>query len=211
MFFSAEILQWLVLVASLSTDAFAASLSCGGGGIAIPPRSVAVISGVCSGMLALSMLAGQAVSGLIPTRTAQLLCFWLLLGIGVMRLFDNYLKTYIRRNRRLRLHFSAFDLNFILTVYADADQADVDRSKVLSPREAGVLAAALSLDGLAVGFGAAFSGVGPWGPCLVSLCLTALAVHTGQDLGRRLRGVLPFDLSSLSAVLLIALAFLRLG
>ena len=46
-----------------------------------------------------------------------------------------------------------FDLNFVLTVYADAEKADADQSKTLSAGEALTLALALSVDGFAAGFG----------------------------------------------------------
>ncbi|MDA6840406.1 manganese efflux pump, partial [Escherichia coli] len=77
-------------------------------------------------------------------------------------------------------------LNFILTVYADPEQADQDRSRLLSPAEAFSLAVALSLDGLAVGFGAALGSVGVWQSLLFSLFIGAGAVRLGAFLGNRL-------------------------
>lgn len=205
-----SVFENILLVVSLSTDAFAACFSYGADNIKIPRGPLFVISGICSGMLGVSLLAGSVVSVFLPAGLTRWLCFVLLLCIGIFRLFDNLLKGYIRRHNRLRLRFSAFDLNFILTVYADAESADADGSKSISLKEAAALAAALSLDGLAVGFGAAVSGGNIFMPMLLSLVFTLVAVKGGCALGAQLRRALPFDLSYLSALLLVALAFLRL-
>lgn len=75
---------------------------------------------------------------------------------GLIKLFDSSIKSFIRKHKGIRkqLRFSMFSLNFILNIYADPEDADTDSSRDLSPREAVSLAIALSLDGLAVGFGA---------------------------------------------------------
>lgn len=207
--FLLHVLESILLVASLSTDAFAASIAYGAGKIRVPAGSVLVISAVCSAMLGASLLAGSFVSRFLPPGVTRWLCFGLLLAIGLLRLCDNFLKNQIRRRRRVDLHFSASQLHFVLTIYADAKAADLDGSQHLSVREAAALAVALSLDGLTVGFGAAVAGTGIWTPILASLLLTALAVKGGCALGARLSR-LPFDLSYLSGLLLIVLAVLRL-
>lgn len=75
---------------------------------------------------------------------------------GLIKLFDSSIKSFIRKHKGIRkqLKFSMFSLNFNLNIYADPEDADTDSSRDLSPREAVSLAIALSLDGLAVGFGA---------------------------------------------------------
>ena len=205
-----HILESIVLVSSLSTDAFAASLAYGANKIRIPAASAAAISLICSGMLTVSMLAGNFLTGFIPKYFTRWLCFFILLALGLTRLFDNCIKSYIRKHNRIRLNFAANDLQFILTVYADAERADADNSKVLSVKEASALAVALSFDGLAVGMGAAVSGVGFLLPAVISLLLTFLAVEAGWGIGRRLPKLIPFDLSYLSAILLILLALSRI-
>lgn len=101
-------------------------------------------------------------------------------------------------------------LNFILHVYADPPAADIDASCTLSVREAFTLALALSIDGLAVGFGTALSSISMMPVMLLSLSLGLLAVKSGAMLGNHLSRALPFDLSWVSGALLIFLAFLRL-
>lgn len=204
------LLHSIMFAISLSTDAFAASTAYGAGGIRIPWRSATVISVVCSAMLAGSLAIGSSLQGLLPSGSVRFICFILLCGIGVMRLFDSVLKEYIRRHQKLDMQFATNHLHFMLIVYADNENADVDHSKELSPREAATLAVALSLDGLAVGIGAALTGIGVMIPTLVSLLLTAAAIPLGCMLGKHMKHLLPFDLSIVSAVLLIVIAVVRL-
>ncbi|MFR7949564.1 MAG: manganese efflux pump [Acutalibacteraceae bacterium] len=103
-----------------------------------------------------------------------------------------------------------FSLKFILDVYADPEKADRDGSRVLSPAEAASLAVALSLDGLAVGFGAALMQVNVLIVMLFSLAVGMLAVRLGGKIGNRAAQKLSFDLSWFSGALLIVLAILKL-
>lgn len=200
-----------LLALSLSTDAFSASLAYGAEGIRIPPLSAAVLSGVCSGILFLAMALGRLAGAALPEAPVRWISFALLLAIGLARLFENGIKAYIRRhNNRLCVNFAANGLCLILTVYADAASADTDRSQVLSPREAAVLAAALSLDGVAAGVGAAASGMDVLLPTAVSFVMTAAVVAAGSRLGRLFAGHVRLDLSVFSATLLVLLAFSRL-
>lgn len=200
----------IVFVVSLSTDAFAASTAYGAGGIRIPWRSAVVISLICSGMLAAAITVGSLLQEFIPSDLVRWVCFFLLFSIGFSRLFDSALKEYIRRHENVHVKFVASNLNFILTIYADSEIADADHSKDLSSKEAAALALALSLDGLVVGIGAALTGIGVITPTVVSLLLTMSAILLGRLLGKRLKSVLPFDLSIISALLLILIAIIRL-
>lgn len=132
--------------------------------------------------------------------------------LGVAKLCDSAIKTLIRRHKRMhrQVSFSVFSLKFILDVYADPEKADRDGSRVLSPAEAASLAVALSLDGLAVGFGAALMQVNVLIVMLFSLAVGMLAVRLGGKIGNRAAQKLSFDLSWFSGALLIVLAILKL-
>ncbi len=198
----------LALVLALSLDAFAASFAYGADRVRIPPASLAVISGVCSGVLGLSLLLGSGAAPWLPAGIPSLIGFLLLLIIGCVRLFDSSIKALIR-SRRLTEKRIQFHLCVILDIYACPQNADRDQSRVLSPGEAASLAMALSLDGLAAGFGAGLSQVDWLLPVLFSLIVGAAAVRLGDLAGQRLAKRIPFDLSWLSGFLLILLALLK--
>lgn len=204
------LMESIILVISLSTDAFAAGLAYGASKIKIPNLSSAIISLICSGMLLVSMFAGGIINQFIPPEITHSICFFILFAMGLTKLFDNCIKSYIRKHNSININFATSDLKFVLTVYADVEYADSDNSKILSVKEAAALAAALSLDSLAVGIGAAISGINYILPAIISLILTFIAVKLGCGLGKRLPKLFPFDMSNVSAILLIILAITRL-
>lgn len=207
-----SLVDTLLLVLAVSTDAFVASFAYGTGQIRIPPLSVAVISVICTLTLAVSLLAGCLVRPLIPAGLTRYASSLILCVMGTAKLFDSSIKAYIRKKKHLEkeLHFSLSKVNFILNIYADPPEADKNRSQVLSPLEAASLAAALSIDGLAVGFGASLSFGNPTEILLLSLLCSALAVMVGRFLGERLMTRWSKDLSWIGGALLLLLAILKL-
>jgi putative sporulation protein YtaF len=132
--------------------------------------------------------------------------------LGIIKFFDGCIKTLITKHKldKRQVTFKLHDIRFILQVYADNTQADIDHSKELSPVEAASLAIALSFDGLAVGFGAGLSNINPLEVIILSIVLGAIAVLTGSFIGNRLSEKINLDLSWASGVLLILLAFMKL-
>ena len=206
------ILEPLVLVTALSVDAFVASFAYGTNQIKIPFRSVAVISGICSAILGVSLFLGSLVRPFMPEHLAGVLCFSILFLLGIAKLCDSAIKSLIRRSQGIhkKISFSAMHLRFILDVYANPENAECDCSKSLSAVEAAPLAIALSLDGLAVGFGAALSEAAPLRAVLFSLVANVIAVCAGSLTGNKVAEKIPLDLSWVSGLLLIVLAFLKL-
>lgn len=223
-----ELLQAGLLALSLSLDALAACLAFGAQGIRVPGGSMLVLSFGCSGLLAVSLAAGSGVSSWVPPQAAAGLSFLVLGGMGLVRLCDSAIKRLIRTrwgSEPRKLDFSLLHLRFLLLVYADSTQADANGSQNLSPREAASLAVALSLDGLAAGFGAGVGHGGTpqaqmafWAAAVVlSLGCNLAAVWGGCRLGRALaRGLSrrargwEGDLSWLSGVVLVLLGAAKL-
>ena len=210
MFF--PMIEALIIALALSLDAFVAAFAYGSRGIRIPPRSIHTINFICTGMVGLAFFSGAILRHHIPEGLAPALSFGILFSLGMIKLLDHSIKSAIRkfsvRGREIRL--SLRGIHLILTLYADPEQADLDGSKILSPAEAATLALALSLDGLAVGLGAALGSVSVW-LVLATVWLTGLAaLFAGTSLGNKAAKRLRFDLSWLSGVLLILLAFSNL-
>ena len=179
-----------LLVIALSVDSFVASFSYGANHIRMPFRSVACISGICSGSLGLSLLA----------------------GLGIVKIFDSSLKALIRRHRDLhrQWQFSAFHFRVILNIYANPEQADQDRSGALSVGEATALAVALSLDSLTVGVGAGLDQTPVFAAVLLSFVLGLAAILLGRWLGDKLMRGLQIEVSWISGLMLLVLAGLKL-
>lgn len=207
-----HIIEALILSSALSLDAFIASFAYGSNRIRIPFCSIQIINLVCSAILGAALLAGSIVRQFLPETVTTIICFSLLFILGMMNLLDSFTKMIIRKNCDLsrKIKFSMFNFKFILNVYADPEKADVDASKSISPVEAASLAVALSLDGFAVGFGAALGNVNVWAVILCSLVTDVVAIVLGRALGERMARKMRFNLSWLSGAVLIVLAFMKL-
>jgi len=196
------------LALTLSLDAFAAAFAYGCKRIRIPLGSGAIIAGVCTGVTAASFLVGQLVAPFFSERAAEWVAFGILFVIGCAKLLDSVSKALIRRYARIdkEVAVSLFNFKFMLRVYADPEAADADVSHTISAREAVVLAVSLSLDGFAVGLGAALMGL-PVG-WVVVFCLIAngLALELGSQLGQWAAQRVRMNISWLAGMLLIALA-----
>ena len=205
-------LEALILVIALSIDAFVASFAYGTNKIRIPFLSTIIISAICSGILALSLIIGSVLSDFINANITIAIGFVIMFLLGIIKLFDSSIKTLIRKNKNFKKEykFTLFSLNFILNVYADPEKADMDRSRLLSPVEAVSLAIALSLDGAIAGFGAGLLSGSIIQTVLFSFVIGACFIIAGYRLGNHISKKLSFDMSWISGILLILLAFLKL-
>ncbi|MCI9364598.1 MAG: sporulation membrane protein YtaF [Oscillospiraceae bacterium] len=207
-----QFLEALWLVTALSLDAFLASITYGTDNIKISPVCIGLINGICSALLGVSLLAGVLFRTFIPPVAASWISFTVLAGLGCVKLFDGSIKACLKKHHHLHREFafSAFHLRFILGVYADPLEADADHSRTLSPAEAVTLAASLSLDGLAAGFGAALAEIS-WAIVLpLSFFAGMAAVSAGCALGRRLAEKSPVDFPWLGGLLMIGLALTKI-
>ncbi len=198
----------LILAATLSIDSFAVAFSYGSSRIRIPFRSAFVLNGICCAILGISLFFGTLLKPFMPPAAGAVICFAILFLIGLAKLLDNITKTLIRHHFNLtkRIQFSLFNFGFILDIYANPETADADSSKSISPAESCSLAVALSLDGMAVGLGAALGNIHIPMLLFSSFFLNGAAILSGVWLGEHLARKMRFDLSWVSGAILIALA-----
>jgi len=205
------VLQALVLVIAVGIDAFACSFGYGASKITIPFKSVVIINVVCSALLAAGLFLGTSIGHFVPQGVGEWIAFAILFVLGVFKLFDSTIKKAIRKCKEgagTDSKFSLLNLGFVLKIYADPEEADIDGSKELSPKEAAPLAVALGLDGLSVGFGvgigaalaSAFLIVG------LSLVIGVILVMLGCLFGNKIASRTSLDLSWLSGAILITIA-----
>ena len=205
-------MQIVLLIVALSIDVFIASAACGTENITIERKSALCISLVCSGVLFLSLTAGSVLSGMIRKEYTDILCFAGLLLVGLEKLAEYGIKTYIKKHKflckRVKITFS--QLNFILSIYNNPVMAGKDHSSAMSVAESVFFALAMSLDGLFGGLGAAFLGIHVWATTLCNFLLGYAAVRAGSAAGRAAALKKDIDLSWLGGVLFIILAFSRI-
>ena len=206
------VLEAATIASALSMDAFVASFAYGSNEIKIPFKSVIIINLVCSVIISISLGLGSLISMLIPDGVQKAVCFLILFLLGLVKLLDSITKSIIKKYGSLggNLKFSLFNFRFVLNVYADPEKVDVDHSKTINGMEAVSLAIALSLDGAAVGFGAAMGQVNGFAIVIASLITNQIAVMLGDFLGNKVAKRLKFNISWISGALLMLMAFLKL-
>lgn len=202
----------IMLITALCLDAFTTSFAYGINQTKIPISSMVVISSICTAALVLSSGLGTVAKQIIPITITGIICFAILFVIGTIKSFECFLKGYISKHQdnTNQIKVKLFDVNFVLSVYAENMKADRDNSKVLSSKEAIYLACALSLDGLAAGFGCGLTDINYIQLILLSFISNVLAVSLGYVVGKYVTKFTSLDFSWLGGLILIVLAFTKL-
>ena len=204
--------QAILFCLALCTDTFVAGMAYGADGVDIDGKKTALMSAVSTACLGAALGFGTLLRTLVPEGTARLVAFVSLFLLGCIRLSDSLIKNYINRRCGVRkdIHFSFSRLRFILSIYGNPAEADADRNRVLSMKEAVFFGLAMSIDSLTAGTFAAFLHL-PAGFTLAVCFLFGLAALAGgQCLGRRLASRSRRDFSWAGGLLFLALAFGRL-
>ena len=202
----------ILLVTALSMDAFIASFAYGTSNIKIPFKSAIIINVVCSAILGVALFTGSIISNFIPSIFTTSICFTMLLMLGLAKLFNSTLKALIGPNGTLsrNYQFELSDFRFFLKVCIDNTAADADHSIELSPKESLSLAIALSLDGLAAGFGTGLVSSNFAEIIIFSLIVNMIAILAGCFVGNKVAEKTDLNFSWLSGATLMLLAFLKL-
>lgn len=208
-----SILESIMIVTALSMDAFVASFAYGANKVKIPFSSVTAINVICSSILAVSLFFGSVISNFIPQSLTHLICFLILFILGLTK-FGESLVEWIKEKKgdiKKNIKISFIGINFDINMGIQEEKIDLNPSKILKIKEASSLSIALSLDGLAVGFGAALANSNSLQIVAFSLISDMLAVMLGCFIGNRVAEKFSFNLSWLSGIMLMILAFLKLS
>lgn len=205
-------IEIVVLVIALSIDAFVASFVYGSNKVRIPLVSAWIITMLSTGILILFLVMGNIVGAVFPSSLTKGVCFLILFSLGIIKFLDTSLKSWIRcqKGKQKKWAFSISGLQFILTVYANPETANAGDITVLSPAEAVSLGIALSLDSAAAGIGAGMMVDHYVLTAIISCIVGIIAIIFGCWFGNRIASHSTLDLSWLSSILLMILAFMKL-
>lgn len=201
----------LILVFALCTDTFVASLAYGANRVHVSWGKAALMNGICSVCLGLALGMGSIISSFIPEEFTRIVCFVSLFILGLMKILDYSIKAYINRHCCIRrnLSFSLSGLKVIVNIYGDPMAADVDGSKSLGWKETVFLALAMSIDSLVAGTMAALLDIPALSTLILSFMVGMGMMYGGLWLGRKVAARWKCDLSWVSGVLLMGLAFMK--
>ena len=181
-------METILLVLTLSLDAFVASLAYGSRKIKIPFVSIIIINIVCTFLLTISLFGGSVIKKILPGNVAIMISFTILMLLGIYYLFEGITKAYLEKklDKTRKIKLKIFDIWFIVDIYVDETKADYNHSNDLDYKEAVYLAVALSLDSLAVGFGSALGNINYVNVVILSLVVGILSIRTGLLIGEKI-------------------------
>lgn len=210
MFFAA-----LTLTSACAMDCLVTGLAYGSDKIKIPIISGLIVNLTCTAILALSLFLGGLIGNYIPPAVTLIIACSILILMGLYKIISSILKI-VFKNRGYspkEFKFSLFGFKFTVKICRPPQDFDVDKNKVLSSKEAVLLALALSLDGLAAGIGAGlvFTGLTFYLTIIIiSLIPDFLFLYAGHFIGSKIAQKSPINLSWLSGLLLIGLAVMKI-
>ncbi|WP_438565474.1 manganese efflux pump [Clostridium sp.] len=200
------------LIFSLVIDSFASSIAYGSENITIKTSRIVLINFFSTLILGISIFFGSFLEDFLPNGLPSKISFCIFFSLGIYKLFEILIKKYFKKYslHKQPLKFKLFDINFALNVYLDEKCADFDNSKYLSLKESFYLALALSLDSLAIGFGIGLYDINFFSLLFFSFIFGVISFKFGGFLGRKLKTKKNINLSWLSGLILILIAFTKL-
>ncbi len=186
----------LLLITLLCADAFVFGFSYGLDRVKIPPSSLFLISCICGAMLTLSFPFGDRLLPLLPPLLKTYLPFVVLLLLSLYKIYDA-LPTFHPAQSALT---------------SDALSHKINRKEVqlLSLNEAVLLAVTLSVDNISVGLSVGTCHLPLFLLLSYSIFIHAVTIWGGWLLGHYFSKRCSHNLSIISALLLLALAFAQL-
>ena len=118
-------------------------------------------------------------------------------------------KWFFETGTQIRF-FKHSKITIFINIYSNPEKADIDTSKYLSNKEATLLALTLAIDGLSIGFGAGLTNINHILVIFFSLFSDMIAIFLGSYIGIKVAKKASFNLSWLSGLILIFLAFSKL-
>ncbi len=149
-----KIAEIIILALCVSADALACGFSAGTSKIKVPLISSAAAAVISAACMALGMAAGESVGKLLPETVQRYISFSVLAVFGLIKIAP-----------------------------FTADQTDINSDRVLSVPEGLALGAAISIDGLAAGFGYAAPSYAVAATACLTFVFTALALYAGAKAG----------------------------
>ncbi len=203
----------LLLLAAVSLDSMTAGFSYGTEKVRIKALSLLFLSCIPAVFVTAAGSLGTVIGSFLPVGSLPFLSFFLLTLMGGAKLVESLIRHLAKKRPSLMGNWGCKikQVNIIFTVYISPEEANRTDLQVLSAKEALLLSLALSLDSILVGMAFSTAAV-PWLLLLLSAALFNLLLFlAGCFLGRLLSRTLGMDLSWLSGLCLLLLAFRSLA
>ncbi|MCK4259293.1 MAG: sporulation membrane protein YtaF [Halanaerobiales bacterium] len=222
-----DLLYILFLAIAISLDGFFVGVTYGIRKIRVSLLPLCIISITSSLVIMAAMTVGSTFLKLISPMIAQIVGASILIGVGIMVLYETYkslkiqkdieegyeiiyAKTKEEKEPRQWISWEIKTLGIIITILREPTEADFDASGSISNYEAIFLGLALALDALGAGFGAALTG---YNPILIpmSVGLTKfIFLYAGNFFGAQFKHHLNSKTAYLPGIILLLLGVFKL-
>lgn len=203
----------VLFLTAVSLDSLTAGFSYGTNNVHVKTPAFLPLAFVPALFITAAQEIGSFVGSLLPAGVLPCLSFLLLCLIGIAKLFESLIRFLAKKHPSLMGNWGCKikQLNIVFTVYLSPEEANRTELQVLSVSEALLLSMALSLDSILVGMAFCFTALSPFLLFLSAALCNLLLFSGGFFLGRLLSRLLRFDLSWLSGLCLLLLAFRALA
>ena len=199
----------LLLVIAVSLDSWGTGLAYGLQNIGVKRTAIGLIGLASAAIFALAMAAGGVLSSLIEPAVMNIIGALIVISLGVYSLVRcSFLAV---KHEKMLLEIAIGHVGILVKIINNKKEADLDRSGVISNKEACYLGLALSLDTFGVGIGAALLEVDLLMGALAVGLGAAFSLGLGLFLGAEMGGKIGYDkLKVLPGVILITIGVSRL-
>ncbi len=203
----------LLFLTAVSLDSLTAGFSYGTKKVRVELLSLFLLACVPSVFITAAGSIASLIGRFFPTGVLPFLSFSILFAIGSAKLLESLLRHLAKKHPGLigNRGCNIKQLHIIFTVYLSPEEANQTDLQVLSAKEAWLLSLALSLDSVLAGMAFTTSAIPPLTLLSAAILFHLLLFLAGYALGRLLSHLLHIDLSWLSGLCLLLLAFRTLA
>lgn len=168
------------LVIAVSLDGFTVGLAYGMQKIKIPRSSLIIIMILSGTVVLVSMMLGSLISPFISINHAARLGGSILIILGIFALYN---VCRGKANGQIKQNLSPSSIPNMRTILRKPEEADVDRSGIISLKESFFLGIALALDAFGAGFAAAMLNYSPILTAVLMASMSGLFLYSGLIVG----------------------------
>jgi putative sporulation protein YtaF len=206
------VLAGIILAIAVSIDGLSVGIIYGMKNIKIPWLSQIIIVLTTSCAFVTAMIFGNAVISFIHPTIAKYMGAILLFLLGLWSLLEASSRDSSKKSKETIAIFCIKPLGLVVKILREPTVADTDISGMIDIKEALLLGAALALDALGAGLGAAAAGYGIIRTTFFVSITSLLFLEVGLHIGRK-KPVLLNEKSTkyLPGFLLLALAIIKVS
>lgn len=172
--------------------------------------NIFIISLISSLILFLSIFFSSLILKYLSIKLANLLASLLLISMGVLNIFLYIIKKRLKKlkDNKKTIKFATSDIHFMINIFLEKEDADINDDLILSIKETIMLALILSIDSVSTGIALGLYNINPFLAFVISFLLQVIFSFLGIILSKFVKK--EKDYSLLSGIIFIVIAILKI-